>query len=294
MTYWLKFVLINICLPLIFVFGLAGNLTVLVVFSRRNIRNMPSNCFLRTLAIHDVLALSSIVIWFFTSADTHASSIGTCKLLTIIGFFLSSIASWILSITSVHRLVLIKYQHMTVIFHRVWFKAFIVGLIYVANLGFYSVFSFHGDLIVNNLTNDAMCGIADPAVVRTFNMLNFVLTTLLPWLIMSASSCLIIQSIYSTRKRVMVNKAVCELKRLKKDVQFSVIIIAMNVLFFVFNAPIFVYNLLLGAVLGNGNDLLKLLFNVLYYGQYIFNILVYIFLNKLFKKELASILNSCL
>ena len=92
----------------------------------------------------------------------------------------------------------------------------------------------------------------------------------------------------------MVNKALCELKRLKKDVQFSVIIIAMNVLFFVFNAPIFVYNLLLGAVLGSGNDLLKLLFNVLYYGQYIFNILVYIFLNKLFKKELASILNSCL
>ena len=76
-----------------------------------------------------------------------------------------------------------------------------------------------------------------------------------------------------------------EINRFKRDFNFSLIILSLNILFVIFNLPICVVNLLDDAEYYVFN-----LVDVLFYCQYIFNILVYLVANSEFKRELFIML----
>ena len=290
-----EYFLVNVCLPLIFVFGLIGNVCVIVVFTRIKAKlKTGGNNFLRILAANDALSIAAILVFHgsIVGVELLYLSSSLCRLFSLLVYFIEANSSFILAIVSIDRLLLIKYKSVT-LFKQKWFKLSILSAMYTWNLSIYSVRSIYVDLVVSEVSNasrSVSCDIVDPSVAHTFAWIDLVNSTLAPALVMIACSIQIIHSIYKSRRRIVKQKtsANADLKRLKRDVQFSVTIVMLNVLFLAFNAPACLYNFF-----GRQGDFLFTLFDVFFYCQYITSILVYIFLNRLFKDELMLMMQCC-
>ena len=162
----------------------------------------------------------------------------------------------------------------------------LVCITYFWNIIFYGIRFLFVDLSTENDSKLIQnCDIIDPVAKTTFSWLILLVTTLIPGFLMITCSLLIIRSIYLSRNRVKtlnINKNIIN-KRIKKDIQFSLIILSMNILFLVFNFPVCLAYFYL-----SDDTSVYLLCDLLFYSHFVCNVFVYLFLNKVFKQGLLS------
>ena len=272
-------------------FGLIGNIIVLIVFSDKRFKNSASKNYLQILAINDGLAVLTLLPYSGTMFAKKLLYVNefNCKTYTFIAYYITANSSWLLAFINLERLFQIKYSQIK-IFKRVRFQIFLVIIIITWNLVFYLIHIPYINLFtksndkMNQTVNETqiICDVEDESNQDTIAWFDLVNYTLAPFLLMIISSILIIRSIYGTRKRLMVKKNFItknHMRRIKRDFQFSIVILTLNFAFFVFNFPISVY-----SFFGYAGDFEYDLLNVFCYIQYTINILVYIFLNKKFKE----------
>ena len=291
-AFALKYFLTMICPPLVLSIGLVGNLLVILVFSRRNMRRNKSNHYLRSLAVSDALASASVLIYFgqFMGIEPLYLSATHCKALDALGYFVCANSNFILGMVSIDRLALIKYKQFVFI-HKPAFKLGFVAALYTTNLTIYGLLrAMNVNLMtfVEDNTTFFSCDIDNESFKTSYALFDIIYSTLLPGLLMLFCSVSLIRVVYLSRKRLFQasgNDKKC-FKSVRQDVQFAVITIVMNVCFLVFNLPCTLYNLF-----GDEGDLVFMLTNMLFYFQYAFNIFVYMCLNKVFKRELLLIIS---
>ena len=282
----------KICPPCIVFFGVIGNLFTISIFSRQRFKRGAQFFLAKTgryLALNDIIPILLIIPYL---GDAFANNIlylnaYVCKILAFILYFSVANSNWLIVIINIERLCSIRFKQFD-FFKNKWAQHSIIALVYVWNFLVYCTRLYYTSLfaIDANSTNGSMsCDLEDQNKHQILNILDLFNSTLIPFAFMVICSIMIIITIQQTRKRTTVRKNATEMKRTKRDARFSALIIAMNTMFFIFNAPLCVY-----TVFGNQGDYIYNLLCVFFYGQYIVNILVYIFLNANFRLELLIML----
>ena len=276
-------------------FGIACNAIVFAVFRRRTFNKVLARNYFCMLSLTEALSLSTIIpynlptdTFYFLLFDQYS-----CKIITFCGYFLPAVSSWLLALVSIERFVSVKYNHIHLL-GCFGFQIFIFGSLFLWNFAIYFCLAVYTNLSSvasdNSSVNStyAVCIPDDLTALSVFPWLDSVNSVMLPFLVMLACSVAIIHSIYTTRKTLMSCCVAVDIKKLRRDIRFSVIIVSLSFMFLVFNLPMCLYCLLYPTD-PLGFQYAYLPFQIVYYMQYIFNIFVYVILNSKFRTELCLI-----
>jgi hypothetical protein len=276
------------------------NVSLMMVFRRKKFEKFSSKNYLSILALNDIFAITMIIPYNIDSYGITILALNeySCKIITFIGFYFPATSSWLLALVNIERMITIKFVNVRS-FGKISFQKILFSIVYFANLVIYICYSYfnqiNSDVILisdQNSTNETIetslfCGLPENNLNTIFSTLDLVNSLMMPFYIMSVCSLIIIHSIYLARKKMaLMKKKEKNRQKFIKDIRFSSIILCLNFGFFIFNFPLCFYNFL---IYNDTTDYMFPLINIIFNWQYIFNIFVYINLNKQFKNELKAI-----
>lgn len=271
--------------PILFILGLFGNIMSFAVFSRKKLSRLSFRNMGRLMAIADIIYLLQLPEDFFTyyfDYNIRDVSVLTCKLFRYFNFCLGPIPAWLLVYISYDRAISTVYPGKYLIFKTTNFKLCFILIIILFNLVFYiPIILYHEKISLTNITNTYMDGfecyfndLETAFVVVNMDLLN---STLLPFFLMTISSSLIIHKLIKIRTKVL-RKGKDKMKKIRKDIRFSVTTILLNFMFFILNFPICLIQFV-------PSYLYCLLALYLYYTSYAINFYVFFFFNSIFRRE---------
>ena len=292
--------------PIVVIFGILANVIIIVVLSRKAFDKTPSRSLLRILAASDLLAVLGIIPYYGSAFGISLNSFVyysnfCCKLAYFWLYYNPAVSSWLLVMISVERFIFIRYRKVTINQNRIFITCIVI-FIFIWNLLIYTQIFANTELIestnftlknisINNnssLTNQSsryfICDIINPEYKFILGWVDMSNSALFPFLINSISTILLIHSIIISRRKILANGNSRNNSALKKDIQFSLVIVTLNIAFIFLNMPINIF-----LLNGYHSNTMYLFLAAIFYFQFIFNILVYIFFNKIFKKELLKI-----
>ena len=146
--------------------------------------------------------------------------------------------------------------------------------------------------ISSNSSNESIavnsyCSIPNSDAEFILPLIDLINSLLLPFSIMMFCTLLIIKSIYMTRQKLLQHQSEKDARKLKKDMRFSLIIIFINILFFIFNFPMCMFNFFNNQT---DSDVLYSLMNDFFNCQYLINIFIYSCFNLQFRRGLLRLL----
>ena len=292
---------VTVTLPIVvFFLGVLGNMLIIAVLMRPKFQNMSSRKILCVLSLNDMLSIMTILIYHGSAFDfnfIYENKIA-CQILALFYYQFGAVAGWTMCLVNIERLISIKYSQVKLFVDNRIFTIILL-LLYGGNFGVYlarslqvAIYDGISNELITNFTdlndNDSIiCDVYDPNADFIYSMIDLVNSTLVPFLLMIVSSILIIKSIYDIRKRLLINHTIKDMRRFKRDLQFSITILVLDLFYFAFNLPYCLYSFL-GDPL---NDFMFTVMDMIFYTQYIFNILAYVILNSEFQKELLVMLH---
>ena len=314
LTLTLEYFLSMYYQPFLIIIGLCGNILSFLVFNRKNFDKLATRSILMLIAVIDTFCLLQIIDHFFRYCFGYylrRESDFTCKLFTYLIYSFGPISAWLIVFTSIERFFSISMPTSTIglIFKRKSFQIKICLFIFVFNMIYYTPFLiFVENKCVNkSFLNDTSfdlkycCDFRDTEIQQILSLADGFNSAVIPFFLMLLSSILIIVSIFKSRFRLakMQNNInnnnnnrsqqhKLNRKRLKRDIQFGLISIYMNVLFIAFNLPVCVtlfYN-------DNITDLIYLIMVDVYYSSYAINFFIYLLFNSLFRNEFFNMLKN--
>ena len=153
-------------------------------------------------------------------------------------------------------------------------------MIFIFNLIFYSQ-RFLSTHILTDETNFTYCADKEGLHFEIFLWIDLVNSTLIPFSLMFICSVSLIFSIFKSRRRLMLNGSSASTKRIiKRDINFSITLVVLNLTFIALNLPIHVYFLIDAT-----SDFWFFMFIDLYYSCYAINFFIYFTFNSIFRKE---------
>jgi len=156
-------------------------------------------------------------------------------------------------------------------------------LIYYAAVPFcYDIINYNSE--VENSSASLGCDFIDYNSQIIASYMDLTIRDILPFMVMSIFSILLIISIFRSRMRATTGQTVQYLKRLARDIRFSIMILFMNLLFIVLSLPLAIVLFIPGY---NSSFSFILTFYI-FYSSYGVNFYVMFFTNSLFRNEVIS------
>jgi hypothetical protein len=265
------------------------------------------------IAVIDSFCLLQVIDHFFQFAFNfyiRKHSNFTCKLFTYMIYAFGPMSAWLLVFVSVERFISISMpsSRIATVFKRPSFQFKAFGLIFLFNLLTYSPFLVfvenkcvsseknNGSTNQTDLDSKYCCDFRDLNSQQILSLFDAFNSSLVPFFLMLLCSILIIIILFKSRLRLIAkHKAQAQQNslqiqqqqqqqnrnRLKRDIQFALTSIYMNILFVAFNLPICV-----ALFLRNVTDLLYLIMVDVYYSSYVLNFFIYIAFNSMYRQEL--------
>ena len=236
------------------IIGSAGNLVSLSIFSRRSFKSFPSRNFYQGLLLVDTLYLlyATVTEYLDQFSNIYLWSMFSCKLSRYFDLVISSVATWILTYISIERYILIRYPNIKII-NRAYYKCLIIIAIILFNMGCFSPIVLIGTVLNNtnhSKSRASSCGYSDHSYNNIIYYSDLFIATLLPFVLMTIFSFLLIYSIFKSRIRVLrLKTSVLDRKRIRKDVKVALGLIILNICFVALNLPICVEEILQGNVI---------------------------------------------
>ena len=291
-------------LPSTIIFGgIAANLLVIIVLSSKAFKTNPLEParFMNILAVNDALYLLVLMFSIDNSVFNYiippmVTNIYACKIISFLLLYLNANSSWILVFISLERLITVKFSNIKYM-KSMRVKLGLISLIYLLNFLLYCP-----NLILNKIKFSIFdngseiklsCLPTNFEIFYIQMLISAINTIAIPFVIMLFCSILIIYSIYETRKRQATQQAINEQKKLKRDIQLSVTIVTVDIIFLIFNTPQLIEQFLIfGSGYLRDQRTLNLL-NMFYFVQYGVNFFIYMFAYLRFRKVFCYIfLNS--
>lgn len=117
--------------------------------------------------------------------------------------------------------------------------------------------------------------------------MDFFNSTIVPFIFMILLSIALIHTVRASRLRVHSNAS--SSSQSKRDNRFAISVISLNLIFFILNLPIVIYDLI--SVNTQTSELFDFVVEFLYYSYYASNFYVQLFVNSEFKREFLKLLN---
>lgn len=300
----LEYILNMYLQPIIVIIGLTGNILNFLVFSRKKFEKLATRNIFKTIAVIDTFCLLQIIDHFFKYGFgfyLRRQSNLTCKMFTFLIYSFGPMSAWLLVFISVERFISISRMssRIGIVFKQEAFQAKVICLIFAYNLIYYSPFlvlvenkCLHNGNFTNVTINSKYCcDFVDLKSQSVLSYLDGLNSSIVPFCLMLLSSLMIIISLFKSRFRLRHAQAGPKerkqqtRKRLKRDIQFAITSIYMNLIFIAFNFPICV-----ALFLDNITSLLYLIMVDLYYSSYVVNFFIYLAFNSLYRDEFLTML----
>jgi len=230
---------------LFIVFGLFGNLVVLIVFSNKAFKKFPSRNIYRILAVFDSFAIiyaitnRSIMNFGIIYQNYSLFWFMSSEILLKIYFYIQCIFqnSYLLVFISIEKFISIRYPNNKIIKKQI-FQTIIVLVIIICNLATYN-FIFYLNIYKNQATNTSNVSIKpiNEETLKTIGIIAIVYNAGLPFIIMLIFSILLIHTILKSRLRILTLTNQHDRNRLRKDIQFAISSIFMNFFYLIFYLP---------------------------------------------------------
>ena len=290
---FLKVLLVIVTPVVLILIGAVMNTGVIVIFMRKSMRNTLSRNLFCALALNQTFALYATFPFNLEAYGIRLLTLNylLCKALTFLTFFFCAMSSWLLVLVSLERLFFVNYKQIKV-FKQVWFQWLVMCVVLAWNCLVYSSYSNFNNIEVQNVQNNSnytndFCTIHDPEALFLWSLIDLLNSLLVPFMLMIICSTGISLSIYRTKQALSTRILNKDAKSLNKNTRFSVLIIFIDVAFFIFNLPICVYNF---STIQETNNFGYCLCSIFFICQYIVNGFIFFFINLKFKRELLIIL----
>jgi len=235
--------------------GLFGNLMMILVFSRKEFIKFPS----RNIYIFLVI-FNSITLIYFISNDLlvnfgiiwYNASEFSCKLYLYLRPTFAS--QYLLVFISIERFITIRFPKNKII-KKKKFQATVVFVLIACNLLVYhpilQKISYKNQTINASITNEIKCLDFSDEIRKIIGLSFIIYYAGLPFILMLIFSILLICTILKSRLRILRLNNQHDRNRLKKDIQFAISSIFMNVFYLALTLPFGVYPLISGDLLTN-------------------------------------------
>jgi hypothetical protein len=271
-------------------FGLVGNIIGLIVFARKSINRKIKTkpIYQAILFIDSVFLFSQVFQDTFDSLDIKLShmSIVACKLRGYWNFSIGAMSIWYLVFITIERFVQIRFHHFKLLQQKN-FQRLIIMLVIVYNLVAYSPIAIFYNIITDydSSLNETYVYCYYENTYEEFIMFTFdtVNATVLPFVIITIFSCLLIYTVISSRIRAMKMQSSSEKNKLLKDIRVSVSILVINLTIFL-SLPLQIANYFF-------TDLDAFLYDVfccIMYSYYCLDAYILYLLNSNFRSEFLS------
>ncbi len=252
--------------PLVFVVGMVGNLTALVVFFKGKLKNIGPVLTYKLLFLSDIWYMLQLVILYldypFKVYFRDLSSLA-CKLYFYFSFQGDAISPLLLVYISIEKFISIGYSTKRRILTSERNQAlyFFCVLLYCSVCNIFV--PFWVDLISQesnnqtfsiNETNSSnmsykICSYVSYEAQQIISYFNIINRQLIPSILMICFSCLLVSVIFKSRSRVA--SSLKQQNRIDRDVKFAFNCFAMNLIFFICNTPASVANLISNILFSN-------------------------------------------
>ena len=232
--------------PIILCLGLIGNIFTLIIFSRKNLSKMSK--LLRILTVSDSFGLLNILQHYLKNnlfINIRTISDLSCKVFEYLVYIFLPISAWLLVYVCIERFFMIKYPLRYKHLKRKSVQLSLVLLIIIINLVFYTVIFFGIQVFktvsydkFNNSVTHLICYPISLPLMNLFVTVDLLNSTILPGCLMIVNTGLLIFALYKSRSKFFhQNPNKQEKKRKKKDIQFALSCISLNIIFLVMNVP---------------------------------------------------------
>jgi len=289
-------ILYKVLPPIIILIAVISNSLVITIWSRKRFRKFYlRNIYCLEAVTSTLSVLQLIYIVMDETFDFFLQTFSTvmCKITTFLEYSIPSISAYMLIIISVERLISIRSPT----FKSIEIQKILICLSVMYNFSFYVIFLYSFDSVkleMNNSTNETLNTVSNNtgAVVKCIgrnrfheeltSIMDLINSTIIPFILMSICSIILINYVFNARHKIKNRNAKNTQKQLNKDIQFSLTIIVLNLVFMVFNLPICVMNL----IKIDSSIYLEMFF----YSQYACSFIIYFCCNKIFRNEFFKIL----
>ena len=205
--------IVNIFPPFILVMGIIGNSLGFIILSRKKFLKLPIRNFMRFLAFIDTFYLLQIIADYLTNTfnmDIRMISPLWCKIFVYFNFCLCPMSSWSLVFINVERMISITApSYLTNIFNKRKFQQILCAIIICWDFIYYIPYALYNDWIAiddNTTSNETSelsyeCALTDDISGHVLPLMDLLNSTLIPFVILTATSVYTIFFIYRSRRR---------------------------------------------------------------------------------------------
>ena len=281
--------------PILICLGLTGNIFTLIIFSRKNLSKISK--LLRILTISDSFGVLNIAQHYLDNTfeiNIRTFSDFSCQGFEYLAYIFLPISAWLLVYVCIERFFMIKYPSRYKFLQRSLVRMSIVSMIIISNLAFYTmiffgvkVFETVSQDMFNNSITDLICYPTYEHYMYIFVTLDIINSTILPSCLMIVNTGLLIFALFQSRSKFFCpNPSKQEKKRKKKDIQFALSCISLNIIFLVMNIPNRLNTLITRDIT---SDTYYLLDNM-YYSNFGLSFLIHFISNRNFRQEVLTCL----
>ena len=231
-------------------FGLFGNLIVMIVFSSKALKKFPSRNIYRALIIFDSITLIYNVNNEFLTIF-NINWWWTSEILFKISVYLMTAFStpYLLVFISIEKYITIRYPLTKIIKNQI-FQTVIVFFLIACNLIVYHLIFYSKlkpvDFTSNqyNSTSESNEPFEPREAIHIASIINLIYLAGLPFVLMLIFTILLIRTIFKSRIRILRQNNQHDRNRLKKDIQFAISSIFMNLFYLLLYLPSCIYAIL--------------------------------------------------
>ena len=286
--------------PVLITFGLVGNITSFIIYSREKFRNTGTSTYFAVLVFsHSIALLFGCLPMFLVrmySIDLKNFNPIFCVLFNQAYYVPGAVSGWILVLITLDRFASIFLLGKFIFKKKLSFQiSALLGIVTYNFIYYGQLFFSHLDVIdtYDNLTNtnytSYLCSIPELYILGWIDLLN---STIAPFLLMLVLTSIMIRKIFNSRKRVSSRNNTHR----EKDITFAVTSIFLNIFFFITIFPICL--LILFQNYTTIDYLLSILLqditNLIYYTNYSLMFIINVLTNSIFKKELKKLVKNAL
>jgi len=297
--------------PLVFIFGLIGNFTTFLLFSRKKFKLLKTTIYFKFLNITETITLSFSMVDYLNyqyGINLSNASYLFCKFTYYVLYIFSPVSGWILVILSFDRLLSTKYPSKLLIRNKKQIKLIICGFVIFCNIVYnlpIAILSkyetvYQNDSSNNNsdiifITNECISG-DQYGISDWLDLLN---SSIIPFIFMSIFTAKALKTLFESRRKT--HNVSCSTTQRnesfkRRDLRYAFTLLTFNFSFLILNLPVVSFFVILRYVDINQNlsEFLLIFTTLLFYSYYGSFFYLNLLINAVFRNELKALIKTIL
>ena len=212
------------------IIGLIGNPLVLYILTRPKFQKVSIFRYLVVSTIFETFVL--LTIWPYNLPNLFQMNTNTfsCKIINYMSYIAYQFCPWIMVLSSADRFLAVRFPTRYKYRNEMRYQAIVLFVIFcllvLFDIPYYLYYNIY------EFGNQTYCGTVDVNIGFYIDLLNFMISTILPFFLMALCTSLIANHIIKQKAKLQRNR-----KKFKKELQFIKVMFYMDLFFLVCNLP---------------------------------------------------------